>query len=59
MSNSQRCPICMANIETPTPLEYCPACKEYIGDKVAHSGIGINTASATRGDIATTRNTVL
>ena len=43
-----RCPICCASIETDVPIERCPACKEYILDKLAKSGdgTGINTATA-------------
>lgn len=36
----QRCPICAASIEVDKPVERCPACKEYIFDKLHLSGDG-------------------
>lgn len=47
--NSIRCPVCMAHIETDVLVERCPACKEYIADKIGSQldGTGLSTARAT------------
>lgn len=35
-----KCPVCGTSIETLAPLEYCPVCKAYIGDKLHLQGGG-------------------
>lgn len=42
-----KCPICYANIETDRPIQNCPACKEFIGDRLAASGDGTGITTAT------------